>query len=126
AKAAGGRQQNARPSRGRAGHEVRGADAAIDAQFEEVTPTSRTLADILQGETKMGAAPAWKADRLRTREQQARARRENKLKSFRPYERQNAFFEMGATKRERLLMAGTQVGKSEAGAFETACHLTGL
>jgi phage terminase large subunit-like protein len=69
---------------------------------------------------------AWKADRLAILENQARARRENKLKSFQPYERQQAFFEMGATKRERLFMAGTQTGKSEGGAFETACHLTGI
>ena len=74
----------------------------------------------------MTDAPIWKANRLTVLEQQARARRENRLKSFRPYERQRMFFELGATRRERLLMAGNQVGKSEAGAFEAACHLTGV
>src|SRR5437763_1919561 len=69
---------------------------------------------------------AWKDQRLRLLEQQARAKRENRLASFKPYERQAAFFEMGATKRERLFMAGNQVGKSQAGAFEMAAHLTGL
>src|SRR5579883_3181626 len=69
---------------------------------------------------------AWKSDRLAVLERQVLARRQNKLKSFQPYERQAAFFELGATKRERLLMAGNQVGKSEAGAFEAAVHLTGL
>ncbi len=42
-----------------------------------------------------------------------------------PYPKQMEFFTMGATKRERLFMAGTQVGKSDAGAFEAKCHLTG-
>jgi phage terminase large subunit-like protein len=66
-----------------------------------------------------------KEEVLRLLEMQVRAKRENRMKSFIPYPKQYEFFEQGATKRERLLMAGTQVGKSEAGAFETACHLTG-
>jgi len=45
---------------------------------------------------------------------------------FEPYSKQTEFFELGATKRERLFMAGNQLGKTEAGAFEAACHLTGL
>lgn len=44
---------------------------------------------------------------------------------FAPYAKQQRFFELGATKRERLLIAANRVGKSEAGAFETALHLTG-
>jgi phage terminase large subunit-like protein len=67
----------------------------------------------------------WKDDRLALLEQQARAKRENRMLSFAPYPKQIGFFEMGAVKRERLLMAGNQVGKSEAAAFELACHLTG-
>jgi phage terminase large subunit-like protein len=58
-------------------------------------------------------------------EEQARAKRENKLKSFAPYPKQQEFFTLGATIRERLLMAANRSGKSEAGAFEMACHLTG-
>jgi phage terminase large subunit-like protein len=49
----------------------------------------------------------------------------NKILFFKPYKKQKEFFAWGATKRERLLMAGNQLGKTEAGAFETACHLTG-
>lgn len=45
---------------------------------------------------------------------------------FKPYPKQREFITLGATKRERLLMAGNQNGKSEVGAYETACHLTGL
>lgn len=44
---------------------------------------------------------------------------------FKPYPKQEAFFDLGAGKRERLLMAGNQLGKTEAGAYEAACHLTG-
>ena len=68
----------------------------------------------------------WKDERLAVLEAQAKAKRENALRRFRPYDKQQAFFAMGATKRERLLMAGNQLGKTEAGAFEVACHLTGL
>ncbi len=44
---------------------------------------------------------------------------------FQPYPKQATFFEMGAAKRERLLIAANQVGKTESGAYETALHLTG-
>lgn len=52
-------------------------------------------------------------------------KRFNRWAYFEPYEKQAQFFAAGADKRERLLMAANQVGKSEAGAFEAACHLTG-
>ena len=42
------------------------------------------------------------------------------------YPKHLAFFAAGAVHRERLFMAGNRVGKSEAGAYETTCHLTGL
>lgn len=37
-----------------------------------------------------------------------------------------AFFEAGANYNERMFMAGNRCGKSVAGAFETACHATGV
>ena len=43
----------------------------------------------------------------------------------RPYPRQAAFHAAGAQHRERLFMAGNQLGKSLAGAMEVAFHLTG-
>lgn len=49
----------------------------------------------------------------------------HKHEYFNPYPKQRAFFELGTTKRERMFMAGNRVGKSEAGAFEASCHLTG-
>ena len=50
---------------------------------------------------------------------------QNKLQQFRPYQKQMDFFALGATKQERMFNAGNQLGKSDAGAFESACHLTG-
>lgn len=50
----------------------------------------------------------------------------NRLDFYQPYPKQKAFFDLGATKQERMLFAGNQMGKSYAGAAETAMHLTGL
>lgn len=49
----------------------------------------------------------------------------NKLASFQPYPKQYEFYAEGAKHRERLLMAGNQVGKTYSGSFEAAIHLTG-
>jgi hypothetical protein len=45
--------------------------------------------------------------------------------SFGPYPKQREFLDLGADKRERLLIAGNQNGKTHTGAFEAACHMTG-
>src|SRR5262249_57876937 len=50
---------------------------------------------------------------------------ENKLASYKPYDRQQQFHAAGGKHRERLLMAGNQLGKTLAGAMETAIHATG-
>src|SRR5262249_14767750 len=50
---------------------------------------------------------------------------ENRLASYVPYPKQAAFHAAGATARERLLMAGNQLGKTLAGGFEVAMHMTG-
>ncbi|GAC1407311.1 MAG: terminase large subunit [Candidatus Velthaea sp.] len=66
-------------------------------------------------------------------EQRKRARR--KIDNYFPdagafrrelYPKHVAFFDAGARYPERLLMAANQVGKSEAGAYEVTCHLTGI
>lgn len=49
-----------------------------------------------------------------------------KLDFYVPYPKQMEFHRLGATKRERLLMAGNQQGKTYSGAAETAYHMTGL
>lgn len=49
----------------------------------------------------------------------------NRLSAYRPYVKQQEFHAAGADKRERLFMAGNQLGKTLAGAAEMAMHLTG-
>lgn len=63
---------------------------------------------------------------LRVLEAAVEKRKFRRMDFFTPYKRQKAFIALGSTKRERLLMAGNQLGKSEVGAFEMACHLTGI
>lgn len=64
-------------------------------------------------------------DVLEALEEAVERKRFRKFDFFDPYPKQQEFFDMGSAKTERLLMAGNQQGKSEAGAYETACHLTG-
>lgn len=54
-----------------------------------------------------------------------RRRTENRLAHYRPYPKQEEFHTRGASFRERLFMAGNQLGKTWAGAFEAAMHATG-
>ncbi|CAH2395938.1 hypothetical protein MES5069_1270024 [Mesorhizobium escarrei] len=54
-----------------------------------------------------------------------RRRRANQLAAYRPYPRQAEFHAAGAINRERLFMAGNQLGKTRAGGAEWAMHLTG-
>lgn len=51
--------------------------------------------------------------------------RRNWLAGYTPYEKQREFHEAGKRYKERLLMAGNQLGKTFAGAAEVAMHLTG-
>ena len=50
---------------------------------------------------------------------------EDSLRYFKPYPKQLALFDAGKTHRERLLMAGNQIGKTMAGGMEAAIHATG-
>ena len=54
-----------------------------------------------------------------------RRQRENWLANYKPYAKQREFHEAGAHARERLFMAGNQLGKTVAGAAEVAMHVTG-
>ena len=62
---------------------------------------------------------------LSSAETATRLERRNRLPQYRPYPKQREFHEAGAVHRERLLMAGNQLGKTLAGSFEMAMHLTG-
>jgi phage terminase large subunit-like protein len=58
------------------------------------------------------------------REIQLRKNR-NRLRDYQPYSKQREFHDAGLEHRERLFMAGNQLGKTVAGSFEWAMHLTG-
>lgn len=62
-----------------------------------------------------------KASESELKRRQAR----NRLSQYRPYTKQREFHEAGAIYDERLFMAGNQLGKTIAGGFEWAIHLTG-
>lgn len=63
---------------------------------------------------------------LRMLEKEAQRRRDtNRLKHYQPYGKQREFHAAGKYHHERLFMAGNQLGKTWAGGFETAMHLTG-
>lgn len=58
--------------------------------------------------------------------QEAKRRKDRRrLTEYRPYAKQREFHAAGAVHRERLLMAGNQLGKTYCGAAEAAIHLTG-
>lgn len=50
---------------------------------------------------------------------------QNKLSEYRPYTKQAEFHAAGKSSRERLLMAGNQLGKTWSAGFESAMHFTG-
>ena len=50
---------------------------------------------------------------------------QDRLSDYRPYPKQAEFHAAGANYRERMLMAGNQVGKTLSAGMETAMHLTG-
>lgn len=54
-----------------------------------------------------------------------RAKSTRRIDEYRPYSKQLEFHNLGATKTERLLIAGNRLGKTEAGAHEASYHLTG-
>lgn len=63
---------------------------------------------------------------LRALEQERQLRlNRNQLGRYQPYSKQTEFHTAGATFRERLLMAGNQLGKTLAGSMEAAIHATG-
>lgn len=58
-------------------------------------------------------------------EEKKRRKEGNQLQAYHAYAKQAEFHEKGARDRERLLMAGNQLGKTWSAGFETAMHLTG-
>jgi phage terminase large subunit-like protein len=66
-----------------------------------------------------------KSELLALLEEAKRRKDRRRLTEYRPYAKQRAFHAAGAEHRERLLMAGNQLGKTFCGAAEAAIHLTG-
>lgn len=58
-------------------------------------------------------------------EERSRRASQNKLSAYVPYTKQREFHAAGAHYRERLLMAGNQLGKTFCAGFEVAMHVTG-
>lgn len=65
------------------------------------------------------------SDLVRTLSEIERRKTRNRLRDYAPYQKQREFHAAGACYRERLFMAGNQLGKTWAGGFECAMHLTG-
>lgn len=64
-------------------------------------------------------------EREKMRAEVDRALERKKLAAYAPYARQREFHAKGLGHRERLFMAGNQLGKTWSGAAEMAIHLTG-
>ena len=74
-----------------------------------------------------GLSEVQKRELLELLEMRKRKLDESKLEHYRPYAKQMDFHQSGADAgvRERLLMAGNQLGKTLCASYETAMHLTG-
>ena len=59
-------------------------------------------------------------------EEHSRRIKQNKLSAYKPYAKQREFHDAGAHYRERLLMAGNQLGKTFSAGAEVAMHVTGM
>ena len=66
-----------------------------------------------------------KLELLELLEEKERRAKSRTLFSYSPYSKQKEFHEAGLIFRERLFMAGNQLGKTLAGAAEASMHLTG-
>ncbi len=72
------------------------------------------------------SSPAFlKSELLSLLEERKRRKDRQRLTEYAPYAKQRQFHAEGAVHRERLLMAGNQLGKTYCGAAEVAMHLTG-
>lgn len=75
-------------------------------------------------QNSLPASPFSEADLLQRLEKELDKRRaHNRLTDYRPYAKQREFH--NALERERMLMAGNQLGKTLAASMEVAMHLTG-
>jgi len=71
------------------------------------------------------SSPGLTRKALRLARELERRRSRDRLARYQPYAKQREFHDAGAEHRERLFIAGNQLGKTLAGSFELAMHLTG-
>jgi phage terminase large subunit-like protein len=76
--------------------------------------------------TPANSEQTWQQVETTLQAERKRRRTENRLAYYKPYRKQIEFHDAGAEARERLLMAGNQLGKTLAGGFEVAMHCTGI
>lgn len=69
--------------------------------------------------------PEEKRELVLLERERKRRRQRNQLAYYTPYPKQLEFHAAGLTDRERLLMAGNQLGKTKGMGFEVGMHLTG-
>lgn len=86
--------------------------------------TSATMNSTLAS-ASLPASSALKSELAELLAEKRRRISRNRLAAYRPYSKQIAFHAAGATFRERLFMAGNQLGKTLSGGAEWAYHLTG-
>lgn len=82
--------------------------------------TDEVIEDVIPGLSR-----AEKLELLALLEEKERRWNGRRLLEYKPYAKQQDFHAMGATMRERLLMAANQVGKTLSAAAEVAIHLSG-
>ena len=110
------------------------AEAGLRANGQpKVEASLLALRSLRQGDPPPDADAPDEAPRTRTGRRadvpalvSARPPEEDRLRAYAPYPRQSEFHAAGARHRERLFMAGNQLGKTTAGAAEVAAHATGL
>lgn len=73
----------------------------------------------------LALSPSEKREVVALLEERERRKRTNRLATYQPYPKQAEFHALGAAIRERLLMAGNQLGKTWSAGFEAAMHATG-
>lgn len=73
--------------------------------------------------SSLPSSPSSLLEMLKTLDQELAS--QDRLSDYRPYPKQREFHKAGAMFRERMLMAGNQVGKTLSAGMETAMHMTG-
>jgi len=84
---------------------------------------SKSILKSQKSTSRLGTFKAQKLALLKTKLEHIETAR---LRHYAPYPKQAEFHAAGVEKRERLFMAGNQLGKTMAGAMEAAMHATGL